>query len=125
MDDAVCQTAQRLGQAGDLVLGKAVLLKNGDALGEVKRMAGEDDLEFDLVVQIGLRHQAVDVVVDEAIRQRAVNVAWNKRVEADTDIDIRQAVETYHQRKTSEVLVTVVVALISPNRVGDELLVKR
>ena len=113
------------GELGDVRGGKAARGELLEPLRQVEGVARENDLELHLVVQLRLREQPVDVIVDQPRGEIARHVARNERVEAHAHVDVGQPVKTHQQRETAQILIAVVVALIGPDGIGDELAVER
>src|ERR1700685_4049169 len=105
--------------------GKAVLGEPVHPLRQIEGVAGEDDLKCDLVRERRFREEAIDVVIRETPGEIVGYVAWYEGVEADTHVDVGQSVKAHQQRKTAKILVSVIVPLIRPDRVGDEFAVNR
>jgi len=125
VNDAVGEPPQRAGQLRGICVRETALLERTQALRQIERIAGEDDLKLDLVVQLRPRQERIDVVIDEAPGKICRQIARHERVEADAHVDVRQPVEADQQGKAAQVLVTVVVALIRPDGIGHELAVQR
>ena len=94
-------------------------------LWQIECVAREDDLEFDLVMQLRLCEQPFDVIVDEPAGEIVRHVARNEGVEAHAHVDVGQPVEAHQQREAAQILVAVVVALICPDGIRDEFTVQR
>ena len=94
-------------------------------LRQIKGIAGEEDLEFDLVVKMRLAEEAIDVVIHQTSSEIIGYVARYEGIEADTHVNVRQSVKAHQQWKTAKILVAVIVALIGPDRVGDEFAIER
>ena len=126
MNDAVREASQRARTARRDPCGRTRAPRSpAIRCGKIERIAGEDDLEFDFVVQVRLCEQPIDVVIHQAPGEIVGDIARHERVEADADVDVGQAMKTHQQRKTAKILIAVVVALIGPDRVGDQLPVQR
>src|SRR6204780_2301794 len=102
-----------------------MLSEAAHALRQIEGIAGEDDLKFDLVMEMRLRKETIDVVIDKPPGETVGHVAWYEGVEADTDVDVGQSVKADEQRKTAKILIPVIVPLIGPDRVGDKLAIER
>src|SRR6204780_3646175 len=102
-----------------------MLSEAAHSLRQIKGVAGEDDLKFDFVMEMRLREEAIDVVVYETPGEIVGYVARYEGIEADTHVDIGQSVKADQQRKTAQILVSVIVPLIGPDRVGDEFAIER
>ena len=94
-------------------------------LRQIEGVAGEDDLKFDLVVEMRLGEEAIDVVIHETPGEIVGYIARYEGIEADTHVDVGQSVKADQQRKTAKILVAVIVPLIGPDRVGDEFAIER
>ena len=104
---------------------KSVLGEPAHPLRQIEGVAGEDDLKFDLVMEMRLGEQAIDVVIHQTPGEIVGYVARYEGVEADAHVDVGQSVKADQQRKTAQILVPVIVPLIGPDRVGDEFAIER
>ena len=67
MDDSVRETPQRVGQHIQIPAREPMLEQRRDAFRQIECIAGEDDVEFDLVVEIRFCRQSVDVVIHQPL----------------------------------------------------------
>src|SRR6202789_376711 len=125
MHDAVGEAPQGTGELRNVARRKSVLGEPANPLRQIEGVARKDNLKFNFVVKMGLGEETVDVVVHQPAGKIVRHAARHEGIEADSHVDIGQAVKVHQQRKTAKILIPVVVALIGPDRVGYELAIQR
>ena len=91
--DLVREVAELGEEFSDLLSAEAMLSEAPDGLADAWVVAGEHDVEFNLVVGLGLSDQALHVVVDQLLGQARAKSPRDEAVEADSDVDEGDAQE--------------------------------
>ena len=121
LDDGVGQGPEGVCQAGLLLLGEAAPSQRLYPLRQVEGVACEGNFKLNLVVELRMGAQTLQIVRRQLLRQGLRQGLGQEGVEADPRIDVGQALEIHHQGEGAEVPVAVVVPLVGPDAVGDDL----